>query len=83
MSNFPPNQCARAVSINPKNKHVAVGVNSGEVHIRNSPEDLSTVKVLTEPKEWIEVCKYSPDGSMLAVGDHKATYYVYDVSLCG
>lgn len=36
MSRFPPNQCSRAVAINPSNGHVAVSDNEGQVTIRES-----------------------------------------------
>ena len=32
----------------------------------------------TEPKEWIEVMKYSPDGKFLAIGSHDDHIYIYD-----
>lgn len=80
LSSFPPNQCARSVGINSKNGHVAIGVNNGEVHVRAGIKSLdTTVAVLTESKEWVEVTTYSPDGSKLAVGSHDNNVYIYDV----
>lgn len=80
LSVFPPNQCARAVGINAKNGHIAIGVNNGEVHIRAGVKDLDKVVAkLTDSQEWVEVCVYSPDGSKLAVGSHDNAVYIYDV----
>jgi len=33
-----------------------------------------------DSKEWIEVVRYSPDGSKLAVGSHDNNIYIYDVN---
>jgi WD40 repeat protein len=80
LSSFPPNQCARSVGLNSKNGHVAIGVNNGEVHIRAGIKSLdTTVAVLTDSAEWVEVTTYSPDGSKLAVGSHDNRVYIYDV----
>lgn len=79
LSVFPPNQCGRAIGINPKNGQVAVGVNNGEVHIHSDAKTLELLKSFKHSKEWIEVCVYSPDGSKLAVGSHDNNIYIYEV----
>jgi WD40 repeat protein len=80
LSVFPPNQCARAVAINPKSGHVAIGVNNGEVHIHESVKNLSKViSNLTDSAEWVECMAYSPDGKKFAVGSHDNRIYIYDV----
>ena len=38
------------------------------------------VKKLNHPKEWIEIMRYSPDGSKLAVGSHDNFIYLYNTS---
>lgn len=35
---------------------------------------------MKDPQEWSEAVRYSPDGSMLAVGSHDNCIYVYDVN---
>jgi len=81
MSECPPNQCARALSINSKNGHVAVAINDGEVSIRAGAKDLgTTVSSIKESREWIEVLQYSPCGLFLAVGGHDCKVTVYSVS---
>jgi len=80
LSLHPPNQQARAVGVNSKNGHVAIGVNNGELHIRASVKDINnSVAVKHDGKEWIEVLEYSPCGNYLAVGSHDNHVYVYDV----
>ena len=79
MAVFPPNQCARAVAINPLNGHVAVGVNNGEVHIHSDIKSLQLIKKIHHAKEWIECMAYSPNGEKLAVGSHDNNIYIYDV----
>ena len=81
LSKKPPNQCARGIGYNKANGNIAVGVNDGSVQIRESIDNISTVLfTLTQPKEWVEVCEYSPDGEFLAVGSHDNSIYVYTVS---
>lgn len=35
------------------------------------------------PKEWIEIMRYSNDGSMLAVGSHDNFIYIYKTVASG
>ena len=80
LSKMPASKCSRAVAVNTLNGHVAVASNCGEVTIRESVESLDSVMVtINDSKEWIEVLKYSPCGTMLAVGSHDNGIYVYDV----
>jgi len=79
LSTFPPNQCSRAVCINPKNGHVAIGTNNGEVHVHSDIKSLKLIKAFQPAKEWIECMAYSPDGTKLAVGSHDNNIYIFDV----
>jgi WD40 repeat protein len=77
----PPNQCARAVTINKVSGHVAVGTNDGTVTVRAGANSLDqNVATINDSKEWIEAIKYSPCGKFLAVGSHDNRIYVYDAS---
>ena len=78
LSMFPPNQCSRAAAIS-KNKHLALGVNTGEVHIFDMTDMTKKIKTLNDAKEWVEVVAYSPDDQLLAVGSHDNVIYVYEV----
>eukprot|EP01017_Pseudomicrothorax_dubius_P038903 TRINITY_DN5902_c0_g1_i1.p1 TRINITY_DN5902_c0_g1~~TRINITY_DN5902_c0_g1_i1.p1 ORF type:complete len:714 (-),score=190.86 TRINITY_DN5902_c0_g1_i1:151-2292(-) len=80
LSQYPPNQCARAIAVG-KNGHVVVGLNNGELHIRAGASSLDQVVAKkTDSKEWIEAISFSPDGSKLAVGSHDNNIYIYDVN---
>jgi WD40 repeat protein len=79
LSVFPPNQCARAVAINPITGHIAIGVNTGELSIRAGIKNLDNiVATKRDAKEWIEAIQYSPCGEYLAVGSHDNKIYIYD-----
>ena len=81
LSTLADSQCARAISYNPDNGHVAVGHNDGTLSIRAGIKDLE--KVIhhnRHSKEWIEVIRYSPDGQKLAVGSHDNKIYIYDTT---
>jgi len=81
LSVYSPNQCARAVAINPKTGHIAVGINNGELSIRKSLRELDVVVAhKQDSKEWIEAIEYSPCGKYLAVGSHDNSIYIYDSS---
>lgn len=85
LSIFPPNQCSRAVEVNPINGHVAIGTNEGELYIRKSLTEISNaiyyVKISQAgPNGWIEVVRYSPNGKLLAVGSHDSKIYILDVA---
>lgn len=60
--------------------HVIIGTNDGTVSVRKSGDlnnNLFTEKIA---KEWIEVIKYSPDESKVAVGSHDNNIYILSVN---
>ena len=60
---------------------MAVGHNDGTLTVRAGVNSLdSVIATNNNSKEWIEVVRYSPDGSKLAVGSHDNTIYVYDTN---
>jgi WD40 repeat protein len=68
--------------VNQKNGHVALGYNDSTISIRNSYKDLDNVLKTIKPGNesgWIEVLRYSPDGSKLAVGTHDRRILIYAV----
>ena len=80
MTSYMDNQCSRALALNTKNQHLAVGTSNGAVQIR-AMDALSKVAFeLKDPKRWIECLSYSPDGKYLAVGSHDQSVYLYDVA---
>jgi WD40 repeat protein len=79
LSTLPDNQCSRAIAINPKNGHIAFGLNSGEVQIREGIKNIDKlVKCIKDADRWIECIMYSPDGHWLAVGTHTNLILMYD-----
>ena len=78
LSRHPDSQCSRAVAINAD--WIAVASNDGAVSIRAASACGTETKLLTEPKEWIEVMAFSPNNAYLAVGSHDNNIYVYSTS---
>ena len=77
---LPQGQQSRALAISPKG-HVAVAHNDGRISIRNNIHQLNIIlKLLPEPRDWIQTLQYSPKGSALAAGSMDRCIYVYDVS---
>lgn len=67
------------MAVSKKHGHVVVCTNIGEVSVRAGVRDLDNqifYKKLS--KEWIEIAKYSPDGSRLAIGSHDNDIYILD-----
>lgn len=55
LTQFPDSQCARAVTFNRTNGHVAVGHNDGTLTIRSGIDQLDNIIATnTNSKEWIE-----------------------------
>ena len=81
LTELPDSQCARAVAVNSRTGHVAIGHNDGTLTIRAGATKLDQVlHTKRESQEWIETMSYSPDGSKLAVGSHDNNIYIYDAS---
>lgn len=79
LSVLPGNQQSRAINIS-KDNHIAVAANDGTLTIRLKSNLNTPIFSANDSKEWIEVVKYSPDGSKLAVGSHDNNIYVYKVA---
>jgi WD40 repeat protein len=77
LTSMPDNQCARAVAVNLKTGEVAIGVNDGEVQVRNLKNVGVVKKSMKAGDRWIEAMVYSPNGDYLAVGTHDSTVVVY------
>ncbi|EAR94433.2 HELP domain protein (macronuclear) [Tetrahymena thermophila SB210] len=81
LSLYPPNQCSRAVAINPLNGHIAIASNYGDLSIRKGIKNIND-KIFEQriSNEWIEVLQYSPNGQFLAVGSHDNNIYIFNVN---
>lgn len=77
MTNFPDNQCSRAIAVNPKTGEVALGLNDGQVQIRDISSIGTVKKTMKAAERWIEAVAYSPNGEYLAVGTHNSTIVIY------
>ena len=58
---------------------MAVSNNLGDVTIFDYDTLSKKICQLTRPKEWSEVMAYSPDETMLAIGGHDDTLYIYKI----
>lgn len=74
-----PNKHSRAIAVS-KAGHVAIGTNEGELSIRTTSDLSAEIWGEKISREWIEVIKYSPDETMLAVGSHDNDIYVFNVN---
>jgi WD40 repeat protein len=77
LSRLADSQCSRCVAVHAD--WVAVAGNDGAVSIRSRSDPGTETKLLKDSSEWIEVMAFSPDGTMLAVGSHDNSIYVYNV----
>lgn len=89
-SSYPPNQCARAIAIDPKGKHIIVGLNNGCITVFDTRTmnrlidqmDLNKYgqrKVDNQTGNWIQVIAYNPAGTICAVGTHGSVIVLLDV----
>ena len=83
ITEYPANQCARAVTYNPYKDHVVIGICDGSISIRsgllNLNENEKAIPDIELTNEWIEVMKFSPDNKHLAVGAHDKIIYILNV----
>ena len=90
-STHPVNQCARAVSISPSGKHIAIGQNDGCVGVYDSKslKLVTAVDVNNSGKRqvtgqqhdnWVQTLQYSPSGHALAVGTHGSVVVILDAN---
>eukprot|EP00826_Nyctotherus_ovalis_P034912 TRINITY_DN294_c0_g1_i12.p1 TRINITY_DN294_c0_g1~~TRINITY_DN294_c0_g1_i12.p1 ORF type:complete len:691 (+),score=144.01 TRINITY_DN294_c0_g1_i12:351-2423(+) len=70
-------QCARAVAVNAKTAEVALGLNNGQVQIRDIGGIDVVKKSVKAGERWIEAMAYSPNGEHLAVGTHDSAVVLY------
>lgn len=77
LSKLPASQCSRACCVN--DAWVAIAGNDGCVSIRSREDPHTEVQLLSDSKEWIEVMRFNPDGTQLAVGSHDNGVYIYNV----
>jgi lipoxygenase homology domain-containing protein 1 len=76
----------RSCAYRPDGAHLAVGLYSGHVEVLEVDVEERTgrildrppVATLTQPTRWIEEMKFSFEGSVLAVGSHDRSIYIYD-----
>ena len=73
-----PNKCGRCVAYSKHRDFIAVGLNNGNVQIREGSGKLDIKHLLLDSQDWIEVMEYSPDGSFLAVGSHDSNIYIHN-----
>ena len=80
LCSYPVHQQGRAIAYSSHHGHVAVSNNYGDIAIFDYNDFGRKLTMLTAPREWSEVMKYSPDGRYLAVGGHDDAVYIYSVS---
>lgn len=84
------NQCARALSVSPDGKWLAIGMNSGVVQLHDAhtlqlilTQDLNKLsqrKLTTVHQDWIQTIEFNPAGTVLAVGTHGSVIALLDVT---
>ena len=79
MSQYPPNQQARAICYSKTHNHLVVCSNFGKVSVRDFDDLDKKVASLKDAQEWCEVARYSPNEKFLATASHDNTLYIYSV----
>ena len=81
LSQYPPNQCSRAVAISNKTGNIIIAMNDGTVSVRENLFKINTeIAAINDAKEWCEIISFSPDEKRVAIGSHDNNIYVYDTS---
>lgn len=80
MSQYPPNQQARALCYSKAHNHVVVCSNFGKVSVRDFDDLDKKIATLKDAEEWCEVARFSPCEKFLATASHDNALYVYSVS---
>lgn len=78
-SKLPDNQCSRALAYCKRTEEIAIGTNSGEVHIRGKKSLSDDKSVIKCSEHWVTCMEYSSSGSMLAVGTGGNEVVLYEV----
>ena len=89
-STYPQSQCARVVSIAPKEDVIIVGTNDGLVSVF-AVDDLTNLaridlnsygqrKVIGQEGNWCQTIEFNPDGTLVAVGTHGSVIVIMSVS---
>lgn len=79
MSQYPPNQQARAICYSKKHNHLVVCSNFGKVSVRDFSDLDKKIASLKDAAEWCEVARYSPCENFLATASHDNALYIYSV----
>lgn len=79
MSQYPPNQQARAICYSKKHNHLVVCSNFGKVSVRDFSDLDKKIASLKDAAEWCEVARYSPCENFLATASHDNALYIYTV----
>ena len=77
-SDFDSKHCSKTLSYSSIINHIAIGLNNGEISIRNglkSPNDRIIPNIRISQKE-IENVKYSPNGAYLAASSNAGEFYL-------
>jgi microtubule-associated protein-like 6 len=65
----------RAIAVSPDGLWIIMGFKDGTVRLFD--KDVKQKQVTKIAKEWISDIKFSPDGSMIALGSHDNSIYLY------
>lgn len=78
LSQYPPNQCSRAVAISKTSGNIIIALNDGSVSVRENLFKINTeIASMSDAKEWCEVISFSPDEKRVVIGSHDNNLYVY------
>jgi WD40 repeat protein len=81
VTEFPADQCSKCITYNPSSKHIAVGINNGNISIRESLKKLDNRYIQQDiqiSKEPISVLKFSPNYKYLIAGGETRDLVILD-----